>query len=64
MTEREAIVAWLRERAEWHRKQAIQVAKYTGFRNAAQHEERSDVLANLADAIESGDHIKETEDDQ
>jgi hypothetical protein len=35
-----------------------------GFRNAAQHEERSDVLANLADAIESGDHIKETEDEQ
>jgi len=32
-----------------------------GFRNAAQHEERSDVLANLADAIERGDYIKETD---
>lgn len=64
MTEREAIVAWLRGEAEWHCKQSIQLAKYTGFRDAAQHEDRSKFLANLADAIERGDHIKETEDDQ
>jgi len=59
MTEREAIVAWLRGEAEWNLKEASRVAKFHGYESAAHHERRSNFLANLAVAIERGDHLPE-----
>ncbi len=56
MTEREAIVAWLRREAEQHRSVANDESDYLGIR------ERAGFAANLettlADAIERGAHLE------
>ena len=56
MTEREAIVAWLRKEAEQHRSVANDESDYLSIRA------RADFAANLestiADAIQAGQHLE------
>jgi len=65
MTEREAIVSWLREEWAWQRDESIKAAKCETLgrlRAAVFHAERAETLMYLISAIECGDHIRETED--
>ncbi|WP_116970795.1 hypothetical protein [Blastomonas sp. UPD001] len=71
MNEREAIVAWLRERSEWYHEKANNPMRRTDgqmtdlARHISEHARVSALTsAVLAEAIERGDHLKGQTDDR
>ena len=57
MTEREAIVAWLRGQADWHER--LSLHSMLNHRDAVAHLTASKTLKSAAIAIERGDHMQE-----
>lgn len=56
--EREAVVRWLRDDVAWHRAQSGK--EILSLKTRLAHEETANILDGHADAIERGEHRKDT----
>ncbi len=61
MTEREAIVAWLRREADSHERLSLHPT--LNHRDAVAHLNRADALVRAAHYVERGAHMQEQADD-
>lgn len=63
-SEREAIVAWLRDEAHHCQDRAWAAAKFGNFENAAEQQSWAKHCELLANAVARGDHLKGKSDER